>query len=106
MISEAEMLGLFVAAKEIFMSQAMVLALNAPSCVCSDIHDQLRDLIRLFNINGWPPSVNYHFLGDYIDRGKWGLEMFLFLLALNYPGNFLLLRGKHEIGLVNRIYGF
>jgi serine/threonine-protein phosphatase PP1 catalytic subunit len=47
------------------------------------------------------------FLGDYVDRGKQGLEVICLLLAykVKYPENFFILRGNHECASINRIYG-
>jgi serine/threonine-protein phosphatase PP1 catalytic subunit len=64
--------------------------------------------LRLFEHGGYPPDANYLFLGDYVDRGKQGLETICLMLAfkIKYPENFFLLRGNHESASINRIYGF
>ncbi|NP_001137000.1 Serine/threonine-protein phosphatase PP1 [Zea mays] len=107
-LTETEIRHLCVTAKEIFLSQPNLLELVAPINVCGDIHGQFSDLLRLFEYGGLPPTANYLFLGDYVDRGKQSIETICLLLAykIRYPDNFFLLRGNHECASINRIYGF
>ncbi|KAI4342676.1 hypothetical protein MLD38_027269 [Melastoma candidum] len=107
-ISEGEITQLCFAAKDVFLSQPNLLELEAPIKVCGDIHGQYSDLLRLFELSGFPPRSNYLFLGDYVDRGKQSLETICLLLAykIKYPLRFYLLRGNHECASLNRIYGF
>lgn len=50
--------------------------------VVGDVHGQLHDVLFLLRDSG-PPGDHRFFVfnGDYVDRGAWGLEVFLLLLA-------------------------
>ncbi|KAF7985363.1 hypothetical protein HWV62_6593 [Athelia sp. TMB] len=107
-LKNAEIAGICQAAREVFLNQPTLIELSPPVKIVGDVHGQYSDLIRLFEMCGFPPAANYLFLGDYVDRGKQSLETILLLLCykIKYPENFFLLRGNHECANVTRVYGF
>ncbi|KAI9690595.1 MAG: hypothetical protein M1820_009990 [Bogoriella megaspora] len=107
-LKNAEIFEICRRARELFLAQPALLELNAPVKIVGDVHGQYTDLIRLFEMCGFPPDSNYLFLGDYVDRGKQSLETILLLLCykIKFPTNFFLLRGNHECANVTRVYGF
>ncbi|PWN49363.1 Metallo-dependent phosphatase [Violaceomyces palustris] len=107
-LKNAEITAVCQAAREVFLSQPTLIELSPPVKIVGDTHGQYHDLLRLFEMCGFPPSANYLFLGDYVDRGKQSLETILLLLCykIKYPENFFLLRGNHECANVTRVYGF
>ncbi|OHT07751.1 Ser/Thr protein phosphatase [Tritrichomonas foetus] len=88
-------------------SEALV-CLRAPIYVVGDLHGNIFDLIRILQHANPPPFSRFLFLGDYVDRGHYSIEVITLLLALylNYPGYIILLRGNHEFPSVNSVYGF
>ena len=75
--------------------------------IVGDLHGQFYDLIHMLEKAGDPQDINYLFLGDYVDRGIFGIEVVLTLLCIkvinpmnvmqmNYPKSVILLRGNHE----------
>ncbi|KAF2691629.1 phospho protein phosphatase PPZ [Lentithecium fluviatile CBS 122367] len=107
-LKNAEIMAICTAVREVFLGQPALLELAAPVKIVGDVHGQYTDLIRMFEMCGFPPNSNYLFLGDYVDRGKQSLETILLLMCykLKFPENFFLLRGNHECANVTRVYGF
>jgi len=107
-LSEEELVWISRTSREVFMSQPMLLEVECPVNICGDTHGQYHDVLRLFEMGGFPPSANYLFLGDYVDRAKQSIETIALLLCykIRYPRTFFLLRGNHECSALNRIYGF
>jgi diadenosine tetraphosphatase ApaH/serine/threonine PP2A family protein phosphatase len=99
---------LIAKAKEIFADEGVVAEVPAPVTICGDTHGQLWDLIELFRVGGPSPDTNYLFLGDYVDRGYYSVEVvtLLFALKVRYPKRIHLLRGNHESRQITQVYGF
>ncbi|CAJ1964046.1 unnamed protein product [Cylindrotheca closterium] len=93
---------------ELFLKDPMVLRLKAPIKICADIHGQFFDLLRIFDYGDYPSKSDYLFLGDYVDRGKQSVEVVAMLFGFKFlfPEKLHMLRGNHESGSINRIYGF
>jgi protein phosphatase len=95
-------------AMSIFDHADIVLHLHPPLYIVGDIHGNIFDLIRVFIHAGPPPRSHFLFLGDYVDRGEYSIEVLalLFALLISYPEHIFLLRGNHEFESMNSVYGF
>ena len=103
----ANFMSLCDAASAILEREARVLELSSPILIFGDIHGNLDDL-RFFADRIWPLGVrltpgNFLFLGDYVDRGLFSVEVLTYLLSLKVmcPQKVFLVRGNHEMRLVN-----
>jgi len=76
--------------------------------VVGDVHGQFHDLLELFQIAGQPPTTNFLFLGDYVDRGYYSVETVTMVIALKvrYPNRITMIRGNHESRQITQVYGF
>ena len=59
-----------------------MLSLHDPVTVVGDIHGQYYDFVKMLDVGGSPSKTKYLFLGDYVDRGIYSVEVLIFLYAL------------------------
>lgn len=97
---------------EILSVEPRVIKVSTPTFVLGDIHGNINDLL-IFEEQLWPmaPSANAPsvlFLGDYVDRGEFGIEVVSYLFAMKTlaPNKFFLLRGNHEVRAIQRSFTF
>mgnify|MGYP001062990888 CR=1 FL=1 len=122
-IEESRIVELCKYSIEILKRQSTLARLNGPVVVIGDLHGSIVDLLRIFGRYGLPFmyesdikntkkynglgnkngndqhfSLKYVFLGDYVDRGEFSVEVMTVLLSAFclYPNNIILLRGNHE----------
>lgn len=89
-------------------SEANLLHISEPVVIIGDIHGQFFDFLKIIELAGSPKVNKYLFLGDYVDRGSFSVEvvLVLFALKLNFPSSVYLLRGNHESRQLTSFFNF
>jgi protein phosphatase len=106
--SEDALLRLCDAAIGRLSQQPINLEITGDIYIIGDVHGNLVDLLRCLYQMPRPPFSHLLFLGDYVDRGPFSIECVTLILTLlvQYPDCVFAIRGNHEFGAVNRVYGF
>ncbi|KAH9577654.1 Calcineurin-like phosphoesterase domain [Trypanosoma melophagium] len=92
----------------IMKTEPNVVEIQGSVIVCGDLHGQFYDLLKIFELGGKPGQQQYIFLGDYVDRGNFGMEIVLLFFAykIRYPKRFIILRGNHESRHLTSYFNF
>ena len=107
-LAKSSALHLITHASLLFRKEPNILILSDPITIVGDIHGQYYDFLKILEIGGNPDSTRYLFLGDYVDRGVFSIEVLLLLYAIkiNYPNNVYMLRGNHESRQMTTFFNF
>lgn len=108
MLSPEYLLWLNEKVSEILKAEPNVVFTQGKFVLVGDLHGQLNDLDRILRKTWAENTQKYLFLGDYVDRGQYSLEVIslLFTMKVLFPERVLLLRGNHESAYLTSVYGF
>eukprot|EP01124_Arcella_intermedia_P019310 TRINITY_DN2661_c0_g1_i1.p1 TRINITY_DN2661_c0_g1~~TRINITY_DN2661_c0_g1_i1.p1 ORF type:complete len:605 (+),score=105.52 TRINITY_DN2661_c0_g1_i1:93-1907(+) len=111
-LAKKHVIHLVEKATEVMKEEPNLFYLSGSFKVVGDLHGQFYDLDYIIKQFYKPMSEEYKyqwvFLGDYVDRGAFGLEvtLLLFALKIKYPTQIYLLRGNHEMRTVTEKFNF
>ncbi|VBB33798.1 unnamed protein product [Acanthocheilonema viteae] len=97
--------------QDIYAEEPIMLQFNLSKSglvVVGDLHGDLYCLLNILSKNGFPPNTKYLFLGDYVDRGLYQVQLilFIFLMKLRWPNYITTLKGNHEDYQCGKEYDF
>lgn len=107
-LTQELLLDIIKKAQEIFEAEPNLLKLNDPITVVGDLHGQYYDVVKLLEVGGKPGDTQYIFLGDYVDRGSFSVEVIetMYTLKILHPKRIRMLRGNHECRQMTSFFNF
>ncbi|KAF7683921.1 Serine/threonine-protein phosphatase 2B catalytic subunit alpha isoform [Astathelohania contejeani] len=106
-LTEFQINKIFEDSLPILKLEPNLLEIDGAVTIIGDIHGQFYDLETILT----KVNLAYEkilFLGDYVDRGYFSIEVYLFLLLLksHFPKRIFLLRGNHESAQMTKYFTF
>ncbi|CAK83580.1 unnamed protein product (macronuclear) [Paramecium tetraurelia] len=107
-IAKEDLFKLVQECNKIFKNEGNLIYLHDPLTVVGDIHGQYYDLVKMFDVGGNIESTKYLFLGDFVDRGSFSIEVIVLVYAIkiNFPNTVFFLRGNHECRQLTSFFNF
>jgi len=107
-IAKEDLIKLINDTNKIFKNEGNLLYLQDPLSVVGDIHGQYYDAIKILEVGGNPENTKYLFLGDFVDRGSFSIEVIVLLysIKINFPETVYMLRGNHECRQMTTFFNF
>jgi serine/threonine-protein phosphatase 2B catalytic subunit len=107
-VDKPDLIKLVTDCNKIMKGEGNVLFLSDPLTVVGDLHGQYYDTVKMLEIGGNPENTKYLFLGDFVDRGSFSIEVLILLYALKitFPDTIFMLRGNHECRQMTSFFNF
>ncbi|KAL4466328.1 hypothetical protein ABPG72_020177 [Tetrahymena utriculariae] len=107
-ISKENLIKLIDDCNRILKNEPNLIVLQDPLTVVGDIHGQFYDLLKILEVGGSPENTKYLFLGDFVDRGSFSIEVLILLysIKINFPETIYFLRGNHECRQMTTFFNF
>ena len=107
-VSKSDFLQIVSQARQLFAREPNLLQVIDPVTIIGDIHGQFYDLLKILDLGGDLEHTKLLFLGDFVDRGSFSIEILLLLysLKINFPSRVFMLRGNHECRQLTTFFNF